>query len=80
MSLKLWCPDCATETVVDMMSIYDGYEFTCDDCKQVFYIRIERGLSLSATNGNYCTCTTELQYHDGLGWVCMYCDRPRLDP
>lgn len=45
MSLKLWCPDCNTQTVVDMMSVYDGYEFTCDDCKRVFYVRIERGLT-----------------------------------
>ena len=45
MSLKLWCPDCNTQTIVDMMSVYDGYEFACDDCKRVFYVRIERGLT-----------------------------------
>lgn len=45
MSLKIWCPDCNTQTVVDMMSVYDGYEFACDDCKRVFYVRIERGLT-----------------------------------
>ena len=51
MSLKLWCPDCNTQTIVDMMSVYDGYEFACDDCKRVFYVRIERGLTPLALDG-----------------------------
>lgn len=61
MSLKLWCPDCNTQTVVDMMSVYDGYEFACDDCKRVFYVRIERGLTQHALDAATVApkCTTE---------------------
>lgn len=61
MSLKLWCPDCNTQTVVDMMSVYDGYEFACDDCKRVFYVRIEHGLTQHALDAATVApkCTTE---------------------
>ncbi len=26
-----------------------------------------------------CYKSDDLQYHDGLGWVCLYCDRPPAD-
>lgn len=54
MSLKVWCPDCVTQTVLGVMSIADGDEFICDDCKRVFLVRIERGLTPRALDE--CAC------------------------
>ena len=60
MSLKIWCPDCDTQTVLGVVSIADGDEFTCDDCKRVFFVRIERGLTPLALDGGDSAASEQL--------------------
>ena len=52
------------ETNIMVSNVLVEYSNNNKDCRDI--------------SGQYCTNTNEdaLQYHDGLGWACMYCGRP----